>query len=128
MDFLARVKDYLTANVALNAPIDTPLLSANSSSIAIRQTPSAVNSRYVDGKTLNFSFQVLVKDISNIKAYNTIQAIFTALDGLLKGSIVSNDGSFIFVKCECSTLPNFVEQDGKLCYIYTAIFTAELSI
>jgi hypothetical protein len=128
LDFLARVKDYLAANVELNAPITTPILSADSSSIAIRQTPSSMNSRYVEGKISNFSFQVLVKDTSHVKAYNTIQAIFMALDGLPKGSIVSNDGSFSFVKCECTTFPNFVEKNDKNEYIYTAIFNAELEI
>lgn len=128
MDFIARIKDYLTANVVLNAPIVTPLLSTDTSSIAIRQTPSSMNSRYVVGKTLNFSFQVLVKDLSHVKAYNTIQAIFKSLDGLPKGSIMSEDGSFSFVKCECSTLPNFVEKTDKLEHVYTAIFTAELEL
>jgi hypothetical protein len=128
LDFLARVKEYLEANVALNAPIVTPLLSTDTKSIAIRQTPSSANSRYMTGKTFNFNFQVLVKDTNHVKAYNTIQAIFKALDGLSKDSIVSNDGSFIMVKCECSTLPNFVEKTDKLEYIFTALFTAELSI
>lgn len=128
MDFIARIKDYLTNNVSLSAPITTPLLSVDPKSIAIRQTPSSMNSRYVDGKTLNFSFQLLVKDNSNLTAYNTIQAIFMALDGLPKGSINSNDDSFIFIKCECSTLPNFVEKTDKNEFIYTALFRAELEI
>ncbi|WP_161491008.1 minor capsid protein [Anoxybacillus sp. UARK-01] len=128
MDFLARVKDYLAANIELNAPITTPILSVDSSSIAIRQTPSSINSRYVEGKITNFSFQVLVKDTSHVKAYNTIQAVFKALDGLPKGSITSYDGSFSFIKCECTTLPNFVEKTDKNEYIYTAIFQSELEV
>src|SRR4051794_28814738 len=122
MDFIARIKDYLTNNVSLNAPITTPLLSVDSKSIAIRQTPSSMNSRYVDGKTLNFSFQVLVKDTSHITANNTTQSIFIALDGLSKGSILSADGSFLMINCECSTLPNFVEKTDKNEFIYTALF------
>lgn len=126
MDFITRIKDYLETNVMLNAPIVTPLLSIDTKSIAIRQTPSSANSRYMDGKTFNFGFQVLVKDLSSITANNTIQAIFKALDGITKESVVSLDGSFIMIKCECSTLPNWVEQTEKLEHIFTAIFTAEL--
>lgn len=126
MDFLSKVKEYLESNLVLSAPIMTPLLSSDSSSIAIRQTPSSVNSRYASGKTYDLGFQVLVKDSSNPKAYNNCYAIYQALDGLSNGAIQSSDGSYIFVKCECSTLPNFVEKDEQNNYIYTALFTAEL--
>jgi Bacteriophage minor capsid protein len=127
MDFLDRVKEFLQARVTLNAPIIFGVLDSSTSSIAIRQTPSSVLNRYSDrGKTFEFSFQVLVKDINHKKAYDTIQAIFEALDGLPNDSIQSQDGSFSFIKCECYTLPNFVEKTGQNEYIYTAIFHAEL--
>jgi hypothetical protein len=129
MDFLDRVKEYLQANVTLNAPIVFGVLDAASSSIAIRQTPSSVLNRYSDsGKTFIFAFQVLVKDKNHKTAYDTIQAIFEALDGLPNDAIVSNDGSFTFVKCECYTLPNFVEKTEHDEYIYTAIFQSELEV
>jgi len=128
LDFIDRVKDYLETNFELNASIVTPLLSTKSSSIAIRQTPSSPNSRYMTGKTMNFSFQVLVKDLSVVTANSTIQEIFKGLDGLGKGSIASNDGSFIMIKCECTTLPNWVEKTDKNEHIFTAIFNAEISV
>jgi len=128
LDFLARVKDYLETNLQLNTSIVTPILGTGTKSIAIRQTPSSANSRYMTGKTFNFSFQVLVKDLSSITVNNNIQAIFMALDGLSKGSIMSSDGSFTMIKCECTTLPNFVEKTDKLEYIFTALFNAELSL
>jgi Bacteriophage minor capsid protein len=128
MDFLNRVKEYIEQNVTLNAPIVFGLLDSASSSVAIRQTPSSMNDRYTDGeKTFIFAFQVLVKDINHLNAYNVIQGIFNALDGLGKDAIPSQDGSYTFVKCECYTLPNFVEKTDKNEYIYTAIFHAELA-
>ena len=128
MDFLDRVKEYIEQNVTLNAPIVFGLLDTAPSSIAIRQTPSSMNDRYTDnGKTFTFAFQVLVKDVDHLAAYNTIQNIFNALDGLGKDAIPSQDGSYTFVKCECYTLPNFVEKTDKNEYIYTAIFHAELA-
>lgn len=128
MDFLDRVKEHIEQNVTLNAPIVFGLLDAVPSSIAIRQIPSLVNDRYVDDeKTFTFAFQVLVKDADHLTAYNTIQNIFSVLDGLGKDAIPSQDGSYAFVKCECYTLPNFVEKTDKDEYIYTAIFYAELA-
>src|SRR5690606_7229082 len=104
------------------------LLDTVPSSIAIRQIPSLVNDRYVDNeKTFTFAFQVLVKDADHFTAYNTIQNIFSVLDGLGKDAIPSQDGSYVFVKCECYTLPNFVEKTDKDEYIYTTIFYAELA-
>lgn len=128
MDFLDRVKEYIEQNVILNAPIVFGLLDTAPSSIAIRQTPSSMNDRYTDnGKTFIFAFQVLVKDVDHLTAYNTIQNIFNVLDGLGKDAIPSQDGSYAFVKCECYSLPNFVEKTDKNEYIYTAIFHAELA-
>lgn len=127
MDFLDRLKEYMEANILLNAPITFGVLDSISSSIAIRQTPGTVLNRYTNnGKTFEFSFQVLVKDENHKTAYDTIQAIFEALDGLLNDSIQSQDGSFSFIKCECYTLPNFVEKTDHDEYIYTALFIAEL--
>ena len=128
MDFLDRVKEYIEQNVTLNAPIVFGLLDTAPSSIAIRQTPSSMNDRYTDnGKTFIFAFQVLVKDVDHLTAYNTLQNIFDVLDGLGKDAIPSQDGSYVFVKCECYTLPNLVEKTDKSEYIYTAIFHAELA-
>jgi|SRR5690606_1625584 len=128
MDFLDRAKEYIEQNVTLNAPIVFGLLDTAPSSIAIRQIPSPVNDRYTDNeKTLIFAFQVLVKDVDHLTAYNTIQNIFDVLDGLGKDAIPSQDGNYAFVKCECYTLPNFVEKTDKNEYIYTAIFHAELA-
>lgn len=128
MDFLDRVKEHIEQNVTLNAPIVFGLLDTVPSSIAIRPIPSLVNDRYVDNeKTFTFAFQVLVKDADHFTAYNIIQSIFSVLDGLGKDAIPSQDGSYVFVKCECYTLPNFVEKTDKDEYIYTTIFYAELA-
>jgi Bacteriophage minor capsid protein len=128
LDFLFRLQDYL--NDKLNKPILIGVLGADSPSIAIRQTPSSVRSRYVDkGKTFEFSFQVLMKDKSasgHLNVINTMNTIFNLLDGLPKGEIVSSNDSFTFVTCECYTLPNMIEKSGTDEYTYTAIFTAEL--
>lgn len=128
MVFLDRVKEYIEQNVTLNAPIVFGLLDTAPSSIAIRQTPSSMNDRYTNSeKTFLFAFQVLVKDTNHLIAYNVIQNIFNVLDGLGKDAIPSQDGSYTFIKCECYTLPNFVEKTNKNEYIYTAIFHAELA-
>src|SRR5690606_29397461 len=128
MDFLDRVKEYIEQNVILNAPIVFGLLDTAPSSIAIRQTPSSMNDRYIDKeKTFIFAFQVLVKDTNHLIAYNVIQSIFNVLDGLGKDAIPSQDGNYTFVKCECYTLPNFVEKTDKNEYIYTAILYSALA-
>lgn len=128
MDFLDRIKEYIERNIILNAPIVFGLLDTTPSSIAIRQIPSSVNDRYADDeKTFIFAFQVLVKDTDHLIAYNVIQSIFYVLDGLGKDAIPSQDGSYVFMKCECYTLPNFVEKTNKNEYIYTTIFYAELA-
>jgi len=127
MDVIAQISTFLTNTLSLNAPISSPALKSDSSSIAIRETPSSIANRYIDsGKTLGFQFQILVKDPSVIKARNTINAIYKALDGLPKGSITSDDGSFFMTSCECTTSPNWVETNDHNEHIYTAIFNADL--
>ncbi|WP_026582125.1 phage tail terminator protein [Bacillus sp. J33] len=127
MDFIKQVSNYLTKNVSLNAPITSPILSSDPSSVAMREVPSSIGSRYINtGKTLQFQFQILVKDPSVIKARGTINSIFKLLDGLSSAAITSTDGSFLMTKCECSTLPSWVETNERNEHIYTAIFVAEL--
>ena len=125
MDFLDRVADYIESNVDLKTRIVMPLLG-DGSSVAIRQTPSSINTRFIEGKTADLSFQVLVKDKDHLACYNAAQAIYKLLDGLPKGEIISSDGSFIFVRCECYTLPNWIEKTEKNEHIYSVMFTAEL--
>jgi Bacteriophage minor capsid protein len=97
--------------------------------VAIRETPSSVANRYLNtDKTINFQFQILVKNPSIIKAREIINDIFNKLDGLPQSVITSADGSFFMSKCECTTLPNWVEMNEKNEHIYTAIFNAELEL
>ncbi|WP_153124676.1 phage tail terminator protein [Peribacillus tepidiphilus] len=128
MDFIYRLQDYLAKE--LKQTINVGLLGTNSPSIAIRQTPSSVTSRYVDkGKTFDFSFQVLMKDkaaAGHKNVIDTMNKIVDLLEGLSSDSIKSQNGSFSFIKCECYTLPNFVEKTDHDEYIYTAIFKCEL--
>lgn len=129
MDIIAQISKYLTNNVTLNAPITSPVLKSDNSSVAIRETPSSVSNRYMNtSKTFDFQFQILVKDLSVIKARNTINSIFLKLDGLPRGAITSADGSFLMTKCECTTSPNWVEETEHNEHIFTAIFNAELEL
>lgn len=127
MDFIKQISNYLTNNVTLNAPITSPVLKGDSSSVAIRETPSSVATRYANKeKTISFQFQILVKDLSIIKARETINLIYEKLDGLSQGVISSADGSFVMTKCECYTLPSWLETNDRNEHIYTAVFSAEL--
>jgi hypothetical protein len=129
MDFIEQISTYLTNNVLLNTPIVSPVLSKQPQSVAIRETPSSIANRYMNtDKTINFQFQLLVKDPSVIKARDTINTIFQKLDGLPKGAINSANGSFLMTKCECTTLPNWVETNERNEHIYTAIFSAEIEL
>ncbi|USK43535.1 minor capsid protein [Cytobacillus oceanisediminis] len=129
MDFIKQISNYLKKSAPLNAPLVSPILSSDASSVAIRETPSSVGARYINkGKTLQFQFQILVKDPSILKARETINGIFTAIDGLPSTAIKSADGSFLMTKCECSTLPSWVETNERNEHIYTAIFNAELEM
>lgn len=129
MDFIKQISSFITSNLALNAPIVSPVLKSDPSSIAIRETPSSVGNRYLnESKTLEFQFQILVKDPNVITARNTINSIFMLLDGLSKGAVTSSDGSFFMSKCECYTLPNWVETNEQNEHIYTAIFNAQLEL
>lgn len=126
MDFVKQISNYLTNNITLNAPITSPVLKGDSSSVAIRETPSSVATRYANKeKTISFQFQILVKDLSIIKARETINSIYKHLDGLAQG-VISADGSFIMTKCECYTLPSWLETNERNEHIYTAVFSAEL--
>jgi Bacteriophage minor capsid protein len=129
MDVIKQISEYLTNNISLNAPIVSPVLSRVPQSVAIRETPSSIANRYLNTeKTMNFQFQLLVKDPSIIKARDTINAIFSRLDGMPKGTINSANDSFIITKCECTTLPNWVETTERNEHIFTAIFAAEIEL
>jgi Bacteriophage minor capsid protein len=129
MDLIKQISAYLTNANVLNAPIVSPVLSKEPQSVAVRETPSSIANRYMNtDKTMNFQFQLLVKDPSIIKARDTINAIFKKLDGLPKGAINSENGSFSLTKCECTTLPNWVETNERNEHIYTAIFSAEIEL
>jgi hypothetical protein len=129
MDFIKQISNYLTNNVTLNGPITSPVLKSDPSSVAIRETPSSVANRYMNtDKTIDFQFQILVKDPSVIKARDTINVIFKKLDGLPKGAITSANGSFFMSKCECYMLPNWVETNERNEHIFTAIFNAQLEL
>lgn len=127
MDFIKQISRYLTDNVGLNAPINSPILKSDPSSVAIRETPSSVSNRYLNtGKSVDFQFQILVKDPGIIKARDTINGITKVLDGLSPGTVSSGDGSFSMTKCECYSLPSWVETNERNEHIFTALFTAEL--
>lgn len=127
MDFLDRLTDYIESNIALSTSIKWGVLSAESNSIAIRQAPSSNVDRYADkGKTFAYSFQILVKNTSILTAMNEIQAIADLLDELVNDAIVSQNASFKFIRCEVTTLPNWVEKTDHNEHIYTALFSAEL--
>ncbi|MFS0776258.1 minor capsid protein [Neobacillus sp. 3P2-tot-E-2] len=129
MDIIKQISDYLTNNVSLNAPIVSPVLSKAPQSVAIRETPSSIANRYINtDKTMNFQFQLLVKDPSIIKARDTINTIFQKLDGLSADSVSSSNDSFVMTKCECTTLPSWVETTEQNEHIYTAIFSAEIEL
>ncbi|MBO1515604.1 minor capsid protein [Metabacillus bambusae] len=129
MDIVAQITTYLKNNANLNGlPVVSPLLGSGNS-IAIRETPSSVESRYLNAdKTINFQFQILVKHDGAMQVRNIINDIFNILDGLSQGVITSANGSFFMSSCECTTLPNFVEQTDQDFYVYTAIFNAELEL
>lgn len=127
MDFILRLKDYVTNNVTLTAPIEPGLLNSDSQSIALRETPGNIPDRYWDkGKIHEYNFQFLVKDPSYMGASNQCHAIAEALDGLPPGSILSQDGSFSFITCEVYTTPNYVDKNDHGEIIFTALFAAQL--
>lgn len=128
MDFIDQAKTYIKQRVPLFTPFIKVGILGDGNSIAIRKTPGAPPERYLEGsKTIMYPFQVLVQHKSNKTSYETTQAIEDALDGLTNGAIVSNDGSFIFNKCDVYSTTNFVEKNSKS-YMYTAMFQAELFI
>lgn len=127
MDFLDRLMDFIEEHVVLNAALKSGRLDEEVSAISIIPTPSAIDGRYMDkGKTYEYSFQVLVKDPDQEKVRKVLYEITSLLDGLSNSAIKSEDGSYIFVKCEAYVLPHYVETTDHGNYIYTAMFTAEL--
>lgn len=126
MDFLDRILDYIESSVPLYDSFSVGTLK-DGNSVAVRPTPTSISTRYVEGsKIYPYGFQVLTKHKNMLTAYKAIQDVTEAIDGLTNGAITSSDGSFVFDKCEATTLPNWVEKDTQGYTIYTAIFQAEL--
>ena len=127
MDFIKQISNYLTNNATLNAPMTSPVLSSDPSSVAIRETPSSISNRYLNkDKTVEFQFQILVKDPGIIKARETVNLIADKLDGLPSIALNSVDGSFTMTKCECYSTPGWVETNEHGEHIYSALFNAQL--
>lgn len=128
MDFLDRMMDYIEANVSLYKPMRVGILG-DGDSIAIRPTPGTPPNGYLARDRLrNYPFQVLTQHSNAGVAYQTLETITNVIDGLENGAIVSSDGSFVFVRCEVYTTPNFVEVTSQGHHVYTAIYQAELYI
>lgn len=127
MDFILRLKDYIENNVTLHAPIQPGVLSPDTQSVALRETPGNISERYWDrGKTYEYNFQILVKDPSYMRASNDCHAIQELLDGLPSDSIKSQDGSFYFESCQVYTTTNWVQQLEHGEHVFTAMFAAQL--
>lgn len=128
MDFLFRITEFIQNNLSLYSTIALGI-AQDGNSIAIRPTPSTPPTRYLEkSKIITYQFQILTKHSTGIMAYNTLQEINSLLDGLENGAITSNNGSFIFNKCEVYTSPNFVEKSTGGEMIFTALHQAELYI
>lgn len=127
MDFLDRLLDFIEDHIDLEKPITVGKLGTKSGSISLRQTPAANIDRYADGdETFEYSFQITMKDKDQIKVINKLNEITKLLNGLSNSAIPSEDGSFVFVKCEVNVRPNWVEETERGNHMYTALFTAEL--
>lgn len=128
MDFLLRVKEHIENNLSLYSTIALGIL-LDGNSIAIRPTPSTPPTRYLEkSKVVTYQFQILTKHSTGITAYNELEEINKLLDDLGPMTIKSNNGSFVFNKCEVYTSPNFVEKSTGGEMIFTALYQAELYI
>ncbi|WP_017379740.1 phage tail terminator protein [Paenisporosarcina sp. TG-14] len=125
MDFMDRLLDKIESEFDLfgSSIVIGGLNDGNS--IAVRRIPSPPRNRFMDGnRTEEYGVQLLVKHRDGRIATSTTQEISDLLETLEELS--SNDGSFSFVKMECTTLPNWVETTNGKEQVYTALFVAEL--
>lgn len=127
MDFLDRLKDHITANIVLNAPLKIGLLEPKGSAAAMRTVSSGVKARYLNGDTVyGMGVQILIQDADQKEAVKVLDNITHFIDRLTKDSITSLDGSFDFLSASVSVLPNFVQKTENDEYVYTAIYVAEI--
>jgi Bacteriophage minor capsid protein len=126
MELLDKILDAITANVDLNAPIKTGVLSNEPSAVCARLIPSNSRVAYMDnGRVYQMSFQVLVKDPDQQEAVRVLDEIIAFVDLLTHDDIVLENSRFRFIKCDVYTMPNFVEKTEHDEYVYTALFNAE---
>lgn len=126
MDFLDRLLDFIESKVDLDAPFSVGRLGTSENAYALRPSPSSPISRSLDkGKTYEYAFQILIKGTNQFKVIREMHEITKILDGLSNSAIQSEDGSFIFVKCEVYNYPSYLEEDRDTT-TWTAQFVAEL--
>lgn len=129
MDFFDRLLDWVEVNVQLFSIIEKSRMRNEGPAIAVRKTPTPPNARYMDGSKIDdFGFQVLVRNMDAVTVIDTIERITKAVDGLTGKDIESHNNSFLLVKIEVYTNPNYVETNDRNEEIYTALFVAELYI
>lgn len=127
MDFLDRLLDFIEDRIEMPSFFSVGKLGKGEQAAALRPTPSSPISRSLDNsKTYEYSFQILIKDPNQFEAIRLINEITELLDGLPNSAIKSENGSFVFIRCEVYTYPNYLEETDHNEFIYTAMFTAEL--
>lgn len=128
MDFLEVLKEKLESLSFTPPIINIGSYNTGKNSVAIRPTPSSIDTRFLDeGKIYPYTFQLLVHHSDNFQANTMIHLLMQELDGLGKDYLLSKNGSFQQLSIWNYTTPNHVEvtSHGDL---WTALFEAELYI
>ena len=128
LDFLDRLKEFLEGITLISTPISIGTYKENGHDVAIRPSPSNIDTRYMDkNKVYAFGFQILVHHRENVIAYREIERIRATLEDLSSDSITSNNGSFKLISMQCTTTPNYVQKTNHGA-LWTALFVAEIHI
>lgn len=93
--------------------------------ITVRIIPGTpMNADLAKGQSWDFSFQVLSKNTSHMKAYKDLLQITDLLHGVSQDDI--QDDEWALIVLECTTTPNWLETTNRNQTIYTALYSAEI--
>jgi hypothetical protein len=127
MGLLDDLADHLERNISLFATFKIDILSDDDNALTIRRYQSGPSQRFIDGTRDDLiGFQVLVRNLDQKIAVDTIEVLTDYLEKLKEGQITSSDGSYNFINCDLYIHPLLVEKTDQGAYLYSTLFQARI--
>lgn len=130
LDLPEAIQRYLAKSAVPYAPLALGDAQETGNTLSYVMTPAGDAKRYYDGRIRRkYSFQINAKHKQSIEAIQQLNRIMYAMEGAARNSIVSANGSFVFLRAKMTGSPNQIgiwEDDGGDYAVYAGAFQVEV--